>query len=143
MRVSRRNEQGSGKVIVVILVLLLAVVGYAAIQLAPLHWDHANFEERVKETMISGLVPPFKDVEATVRQKIVGLLDEMGAKYEKEHIKIEISEDNRKIHVEVWYSRKHGLPLYQNPKQFYTKLDHTSILPKLDLPKRTPLPDID
>lgn len=144
MCISRRNEQGSAKVIVIIVVILLAIAGYAVVQIAPLHWDHANFKERVEESAISRLVPPFNDVEATVRNDLAGLLDAMGATYDKDHIKIEISEDNRKIHVEVWYSRKHGLPLYQNPKQFYTKFDHTTILPKtLNLPKRTPLPDID
>ena len=144
MRISRRNEQGAAKVIVIILILLLAIAAYAVIQIAPLHWDHAKFEERVKESAISRLVPPFKDVETTVRNDLAGLLDAMGATYEKDHIKVEVSEDNRTIHVEVWYSRKHSLPLYQNPKQFYTKFDHTSMLPKtLNIPKRTPLPDID
>jgi hypothetical protein len=144
MRNALKNQHGSAKVIVIIVVILLAIAGYAAIQLAPIHWDHANFEKRVEESAISRLTPPFTNVENTVKNEIVGLLDGMGATYEKDHIKVEVSEDNRKIHVEVWYSRSHALPLYQNPKEFYTKFDHKSILPKtLNLPKKTPLPDID
>jgi hypothetical protein len=144
MRISPTNEQGSAKVVVIIVVILLAIAGYVAIQLAPMHWDYANFEKRVRESAISRLVPPFTDVEATVRNDIAGLLDAMGATYEKDHIKVEVSEDNRTIHVEVWYSRKHSLPLYQNPKQFYTKFDYTTMLPKtLNIPKRTALPDVD
>jgi hypothetical protein len=144
MRNALKNEHGSAKVIVIIGVILVAIAAYAAIQLAPMHWDHANFEERVKESAISRLVPPFTDVETTVRNDLAGLLDAMGAAYEKDHIKVEVSEDNKTIHVEVWYSRSHALPLYQNPKQFYTKFDHTSMLPKtLNIPKRTPLPDVD
>jgi hypothetical protein len=50
----------------------------------------------------------------------------MGAEYKEEHIKIEVSDNNKRMHVEVWFSKSHSLPLYQNPKQFYVTLDHTA-----------------
>lgn len=144
MSVTAKYERGAGKVIAIILILILLVVGYACVQLLPLYWDHATFEETVKSSMVSTLVPPYKDVEATVTQKIVASLDDMEAQYEKEHIKVEVGEKHKNIHVEVWYSRSHHLPLYANPKQFYISLDHKPILPKsLDLPKRTPVPGVD
>jgi hypothetical protein len=76
--------------------------------------------------MMYALVPPYKDVDSTVRKKVVELLDEIGAEYKEEHIKIEIGDNNKRMHVEVWYSKSHNLPLYQNPKQFYFALDHTA-----------------
>lgn len=143
MHVSRRNEQGSAKIITVIILLILAVLIYVGVQLFPLYWDHGDFEETVRTTMISALVPPYRDVDANVKQTIMSLLDEMGAQYEKEHVKVEVSSDNKTIRVEVWYSRSHRLPLYPNPKQFYINVDHTSILPKsIEVPKRTPLEGI-
>lgn len=143
MYISRRNEQETAKIITVIILLILAVLIYVGIQLFPLYWDHWDFEETVRTTMISTLVPPYKDVDPKVKQTIVRLLDEMGAQYEKEHVKVEVSSDNKTIHVEVWYSRSHHLPLYSNPKRFYINVDHTSILPKsIELPKRTPLEGI-
>ena len=142
MCVLRRNEQGSAKILTIIGILILAVLVYAGVQLFPLYWDHGKLEETVRTTMISALVPPYKDVDSNVKQTIITLLDEMGAQYEKEHVKVEVSSDNKSIHVEIWYSRTHHLPLYPNPKRFYSKLDHTSILPKaIDIPKRTPLPE--
>ncbi len=66
----------------------------------------------------------------------------MGAQYEEEHIRVDVKDD-RTIHVEVWYSRPHHLPLYQNPKQFYIKVEHRSLLPKsIEIPKRTPIEGI-
>ena len=144
MRGSIRNEQGSARIITVSIILILAVLVYVGVQLFPLYWDHWDFEETVRTTMISALVPPYKDVESKVKQKIMTLLDEMGAQYEKEHIKVEVSSNNKNIHVEVWYSRSHHLPLYSNPKRFYINHDHTPILPKsIELPQRTPLEGIE
>ncbi len=142
--ISRKNEQGSANVIVIILGLILAILIYVGIQLFPLYWDHWNFEDSVRTTMMSALVPPYTNVAPQIRQTITTLLDNMRAQYEKEHIKVEVTSDNRKIHVEVWYSRSHHLPVYSNPKRFYITADHASILPKpIELPKRTPIKELE
>jgi hypothetical protein len=144
MQASRSHEQGAAKVLIVIVLLILAVLAYAGVQLVPLYWDHEDLEETIQTTMISALVPPHKDVEATVKRKIITMLDDMGAQYNQENIKVDVSDDYKTIHVEVWYARSHHLPWYPNPKQFYLKLDHKVFLPTtIDLPKRTPLPDLE
>jgi hypothetical protein len=144
MWLSISNEHGAAKSMTVILLLILAVLAYVGVQLFPLYWDHWNFEEAVQAEMISALVPPYKDVDSQVKQVIMRSLDDMGAQYEQEHVKVEVGAKNTSIHVEVWYSRSHHLPLYSNPKQFYSNLDHASLLPKsLELPKRTPLNGIE
>ncbi len=138
------NERGASTPIIVILVLLAVVIIFAATQLAPLSWDHANFEQALQTAMVSSMVPPYDNVEETVRQKIRSLLNDMGAQYQDEHIKVEVTENNERINVEVWYSRIHSLPFYQNPKQFYVNLSHKSLLPKkINIPERSPLPKLD
>ncbi len=137
------DERGDSTVIIIIIVLILLIIGFAASQLAPLHWDHANFKQAVQTTMISEMVPPYKGVKETVTQKITAELDGMGALYKKEYIQVDINDTDRTIQVEVWYSRPHHLPFYQNPKQFYLKLRHKPMLPRVNIPTPRPLPDLE
>ena len=129
---------------IVIGVILLLIAGFAAIQLFPLYWDHWNLEKTIENEMLNRLVPPYKDIEVGITQKIISVLNDIGALYEKEYIKVEVLPDNSRVSVEVWYSRSHHVPFYQNPKQFYIKLEHATILPKkIDIPTRAPLPNIE
>lgn len=124
------------KIVGILLLIVIAVGAYTAFQLMPLSWDHARFEQLAKDAMITSLVPPYTNTEANVKKQITALLDNIHAQYEPEYIKVTVTSDFKKIEAEVWYSRSHGVPFYQNPKQFYSKLEHTSILPKtLNLPK--------
>jgi hypothetical protein len=123
------------KVVIILFVIVAALGVYAAFQIMPLSWDHARFEQLAKGAMMTALVPPYTNVEETVKKQIAALLDNMHATYQPEYIKVTVSEDFKKIQAEVWYSRSHGLPFYQNPKQFYSKLEHASLLPKINLPK--------
>lgn len=137
LRVSRRNERGSTAVIVAI-VIVLAIIIFVAVQLFPLYWDHWNFEEALTATLKLELVPPYEEVENTIRTNIINLLNDMGAQYEEDHIIVTVTPKNMRIRAEVWYSRPHHLPLYPNPKQFYIKVEHTAIVSgikdKLKLP---------
>ncbi|MCP4399980.1 MAG: hypothetical protein GY801_22070 [bacterium] len=138
------NRRGSATVFIVIGVVLLAIAAFAAMQLFPLYWDHWNFEDTVENEMLHGLVPPYTDVEGTIAKKIVSLLKNIGADYKEEHIKVEVLPNNSKVFVEVWYTRSHHLPFYQNPKQFYLKSEHATILPKkINIPTRAPLPNVE
>lgn len=119
-----RYERGAAPIAAIIVVLIIAAVVFIVLQIAPMQWAHANFKEKVMAEMMYTLVPPYKNIDEKMKNKIVELLNEMGAEYKDEHIKIDMSDDNKRIHVEVWYSKAHKLPLYQNPKQFYVSLDH-------------------
>ena len=138
MDLSKNLERGAANVLIIIIVLVLVIGGYAGFQLFPLYWDHWNFEDTVR-TVITA--PTGKDVEAGVKQQIMQLLDRMGAQYQPEHVRVDVNTEQKSIEVEVWYTRPHHLPLYPNPKQFYLKLRQASILPKINLPQRTPLPE--
>jgi hypothetical protein len=139
-----RNERGNTTVIIILVVLAIVIIGFAATQLAPLHWDHATFEQAVQTTMISEMVPPYQGVETTVAQKIMRELDAIEAFYEKDHIRVNVNDADKTIQVEIWYSRSHHLPFYQNPKQFYLKLRHKPMVPKsINIPTPRPLPNIE
>ena len=124
----------------IVLLVVLAIGAYAGLQLFPLYWDHWNFEETAQSQMVATLASARDNIEATVKQQIVQLLDNMGAQYQPEHVRATLSSDQKSMQVEVWYARPHHLPLYPNPKQFYVKLEHALLLPKLNLPQPTPLP---
>ena len=139
-----KNQLGSTNIVITIALIFLAIAAFAAIQIFPLYWDHWNFEDTVENEMLNRLVPPYSEIESTITQKITRELDGIKAQYSEEHIKVEVLPDNSKVFVEVWYSRPHHLPFYQNPKQFYFKAEHATILPKkIDIPTRAPIPDME
>lgn len=140
VREKRTSEQGAVNILLIILLVILAIGAYAGIQLFPLYWDHWNFEKAAQSQMVATLASARENIEATVKQQIVQLLDNMGAQYQPEYVRAALSSDQKSMQVEVWYARPHHLPLYPNPKQFYVKLEHALLLPKLNLPQPTPLP---
>jgi hypothetical protein len=143
VREKRKPDQGAANVLLIILLVVLAIGAYAGIQLFPLYWDHWNFEKTAETQMVATLASARENLEATVKQQIVQLLDAMGAQYQPEHVRTTLSSDQKSMQAEVWYARPHHLPLYPNPKRFYLKLEHELLLPKLNLPQPTPLPAID
>jgi hypothetical protein len=126
MKRTYRYERGAAPVVAIIVVLIITIVIFVGFQIGMLQLAYMNVREKTKAAMMYALVPPYEDVDSKVRDKAVELLNEIGAEYKEEHIKIEISDDNKRMHVEIWYSKSHSLPLYQNPKQFYITLDHTA-----------------
>ena len=124
MKRLRRYECGVAPIATIIVVLILAIVIYAGVQIGMLQLAYMNIKEKTKTEMIYALVPPYTDVESNVRNKIVGLLDEANVQYNEEQIIIDVSSDNKSMKVKIWFAKPHHLPLYQNPKQFYIELDH-------------------
>ncbi len=124
MKQLRRSERGVSPVVTIIVVLIIAIVIYAGVQIGMLQLAYMNIKEKTKAEMIYALVPPYTDVAATVKNKIIGLLNESKVQYKEEQIIIEISDDNKSMKVKIWFAKSHSLPLYQNPKQFYIELDH-------------------
>ena len=140
---SPKRQSGSTPVIVVI-VIVLAIIVFAATQIFPLYWDHWNFEESVSTAIKLELVPPYEEIEQQATQKIISLLDTMGAVYDENNILVKADPNVKKIQVEVWYSLPHHLPLYPNPKPFYIKVEQKAIISvikeKLKLPTPRQLP---
>ena len=124
MKHLRSYERGAAPLVTIIVVLIIAIVIYAGVQIGMLQLAYMNIKEKTKAEMIYALVPPFEDVDTKVRNKIIGLLNESNVEYKEDQIIIDLSENNRSRKVRIWFAKSHGLPLYQNPKQFYIELDH-------------------
>ena len=121
------NERGAAGPKAVIALLILAAVIYTGIQLVPIYWDHWSFEDDVKTKVQFAFVNYRDKRERRLTDDVIGMLDEMGADYEKKNVKIEVDEGAKKIKVEIWYTRSHKLPFYPNPKQFYINLENTRL----------------
>lgn len=122
------NERGAAGPKVIIAVAIIAAVVYAGIQLVPIYWDHWNFEDEVK-TQVRFL---FVNVNQKRKEYLEGFaerkLKEIGAEYDKEKgVRVKVDDSKKKATVEIWYSRRHKLPLYTNPIQFYIKVESTTI----------------
>jgi hypothetical protein len=64
------------------------------------------------------------------------------------HIKVVLTPKTKRISAEVWYSRQHSVPLYQNPKEFYINAEQAAIISPIkeklqDKIKRPTLPPIE
>ncbi len=122
------RQYGSTAVISAIVLIILGIIIFVAVQLFPLYWDHWNLEDSAKNALKLELVPPYDEVENKIRQTIIGLLDDMAAQYDEEHIQVVLTAETKRIRAEVWYSRNHHVPLYQNPKEFYLNVEQLAIL---------------
>ncbi len=114
-----RSSQGRAGLQAIIALLILAAVVYTGIQLVPLYWAHWNFKDKVEEKVKFTFVNYSSNHEKKLRSEIISLLKDMGAEYEDKNVKVDVDPRQKKVKVEVWYSKSHNLPFYQNPKQFY------------------------
>lgn len=124
-----RNERGAAGIKAIIAFVIVGVCIYAGIQLTPLYWDHWNFEDDVTTKVQFAYVNYDRDkVQEALTTTIYGMLDQMGAQYEKKNVRVQVDSSTRKITVEVWYSRTHNFPIFPpSPKPFYIKVENTPI----------------
>jgi len=117
------NERGSAGIKAVIAFIILGAIIYVGLQLVPVLWDHWNLEDDIMTKMKFAFINYRGDVKKQLTNDIYGLLDDIGAQYKKENVRITVDEQNKKILVKVWYSREHKVPYYPpNPWQFYLEL---------------------
>jgi hypothetical protein len=120
---SKRNECGRVSLKAIITLAILGALVYAAFQLVPIYWDHYNLRESVKEKVTFAFIHHPIYTQETVENQVYDLLDSIGAQYEEEDVRVEVDKLNKEIYVEIWYSRPHDLPFYQNPKEFHIELE--------------------
>jgi hypothetical protein len=116
------------KAIVATLVLIALV--YVGLQIIPMYYDHWTLQDKIKEDVDFAYVN-LTGGEGTIQSKlnklITSRLTAINAEFKKEQVKVTIPDGTKKITVEIWYTRTHKLPFYQNPKQFYYKYTSTTI----------------
>lgn len=122
------NERGAAGPKIIVAVAIIAAVVYAGIQLVPIYWDHWNLEDEIKTQVRFLFVNVNRKREEYLEGFTEGKLKEIGAEYDKEKgVRIKLDNSKKKVKIEVWYSRRHKLPLYKNPIQFYIKVENTPI----------------
>ncbi|GAK56334.1 hypothetical protein U27_03296 [Candidatus Vecturithrix granuli] len=124
-----RDERGAVGIKAIIALVIVGVFVYAGIQLIPLYWDHWNFEDEVTTNVQFAYVNYDREkVQEALTAAIYGMLDKIGAQYEKKNVRVKVDNNTKKITVEVWYSRTHNFPVFPpNPKPFYIKVENTPI----------------
>lgn len=120
---SKRNECGRISPKAIITLAILGALVYAAIHLLPMHWDHYNLRESAKEKVKFAFVHHPIYTQETLENQIFDLLNAIDAQYEEGDVNVEVDKLNKEIYVDIWYSRPHELPLYQNPKEFHIELE--------------------
>ena len=120
-----QNEQGNIGFGTIILLLILVTSIYDAIQIIRIYNKHWTFEEEVNEFVRFAFTDLNGESHQQITERIIEMLDEMGAQYNKKHVKVNVDENEGKITVEVWYSQSVNVPFPPNPKQFYIYIQST------------------
>jgi hypothetical protein len=124
----RLNERGAAGSKAIIAIIILGVFVYTAIQLVPIYWGHWNFQDSVDTRVQFAFVNYPSKTKENLERDVFRLLDGMkNVQYEKKNVKIDVDGKKKKVVIEVWYSRKHDLPFYPNPKEFYIRSENTPL----------------
>jgi hypothetical protein len=127
-RVRIRNEQGGAGPQSIIVLAILAVTIYAALQIFTVYDKHWTFEKHVKTLVQFAFVNLHGDRKQQIFDQIIDMLDDMGAQYEKKNIRVNVDEKEKTITVEVWYAQTVNVPFFPNPKQFHVKIQRTDTM---------------
>jgi hypothetical protein len=124
-----RNERGAAGLKAIIAIVILIAVIYTGIQVIPVYLANYNFEDKVKGEITLAFVNYPQDTQKKLEGAIMGMLNDMGATYDKKNVRVKVGGDptGKKIVIEVWYSRTISLPFFPNPKQFYVKVENKPI----------------
>jgi len=122
-----RNDRGSAGMKAAVAIAIVGAAVFAGIQLVPLFWGHWSFEADVKTAVRFAFDNHRQDTQKNLRKEIIGLINRIDAEYEDKDVKVTVEQAKKKILVEIWYSRAHSLPFYENPKQFYIRIENTPL----------------
>jgi len=120
------NEKGSGGANVIIALLLVGALGFAAFQVMPVIWlrnDHHRFQRAIEARVETAFDVYLWNIQELLANDIFRMLDAMNAQYEKQDVQVIVKERQKSISVNVSYSRPHNSLFFANPKQFYARAD--------------------
>lgn len=123
----RTSQRGAAGPKAIVAFLILAAVIYGGLQIGRLYYDHWNLEDDIKGEVNFAFVNIRDNIQEKLVASFTNKLTAIHADFKKEQIKVQVDEGKKKIVVEIWYSRKHKLPLYPNPQQFYIKYENKTL----------------
>jgi predicted cobalt transporter CbtA len=125
----RLNVQGSATVKILIVLVVIAGIVFALLQVIPialLYRENHRLETVIAMRARTALPLPVIDTRAFITDGIVKLLDDMGAQYHKEDIQVDLDEKQKRVSVQVRYWRSHRAFFVQNPKPLYARVKASS-----------------
>jgi len=116
------NECGTAWIKAILALTILGGFVYIGIQLVPIYWDHYSLHESIRGKLEFAFVNHPRNTRTGIEHEIIKLLDSTDADYSREDVRVEVDRSEKTIHVDIWYTRSHELPFYQNPVEFYIGL---------------------
>ena len=118
-RARTQHERGRAGFGTLIVLIMLVVSIYTAIQIIRVYNKHWTFEEDVNELVRFAVTNFHGEIQQHITDQIIDMLDCMGAQYDRDQIRVNVDEHEATITVDVWYSQSLKLPFFPQPKQFY------------------------
>ncbi|MDY6987504.1 MAG: hypothetical protein SWQ30_05540 [Thermodesulfobacteriota bacterium] len=113
------NECGRAWIKAILALTIIGAFVYTGIQLVPIYWDHYNLRESIRGKLEFAFVNHPRDTQRSIEHEIIKLLDSTDVDYTREDVRVQVDRSEKTIHVDIWYTRSHELPFYQNPVEFY------------------------
>lgn len=122
-----RNERGDGMITIIVILAIVGAMIFVGIQLIPIFWDHANLRDDILTVLRFAFVNYPQNTKERVTEDVKKLLTKSKAEYKDKDLKIEMKQEEKYLKVQIWYSRTHKVPFFQNPKQFYLEVDNREV----------------
>jgi hypothetical protein len=119
---SAGNECGRAFIKTILVLMIIGALIYSGFQLVPIYWDHYNLRESIKGRLEFAFVNYPRNTQRSIEHEIINLLNSTDADYARDDVKVQVDKSEKIIRVDIWYSRSHALPLYQNPIEFHIEL---------------------
>ncbi|MDY6836562.1 MAG: hypothetical protein SWH78_01190 [Thermodesulfobacteriota bacterium] len=119
---SAGNECGTAWIKAILTLTIIGAFVYAGFQLVPIYWDHYNLQESIRGKLEFAFVNHPRDTQRNIEAEIITLLNSTDADYTREDVRVKVDRSEKIIHVDIWYTRSHKLPFYQNPVELYIGL---------------------
>ncbi|MDY6952804.1 MAG: hypothetical protein SWE60_14930 [Thermodesulfobacteriota bacterium] len=116
------NECGTAWIKAILTLAILGALVFAGFQLVPIYWDHYNLKESIRGKLEFAFVNHPQDTQRSIEHEIIKLLNAMDADYEREDVRVQADRSEKTIHVDIWYTRSHELPFYENPVELHVGL---------------------
>ncbi len=112
------NERGGAGLSATIAIAIVGACVFVGAQLIPVYWGHWNFEDELKTLAHYAFLNHPNDAKENVLKETKRGLDALGADYKDKDVKIQVIKEQRKVIIDVAYTRTHKVPFLTNPLLF-------------------------
>jgi hypothetical protein len=124
-RVGKNGERGGSKASLVLTLLVLAMMAFVAIKIAPVYFANYQFQDSIESESRFALTGYPKKTPDDVRNDIWNKAKDLGIPTQRDAIKIAM--ENGSVEIGLEYSVPIDLAVYQFTLQFHPHADNHSI----------------